>query len=168
METQPQETKQAHSTPEMVKPMPSKVTALRSSKSVRLWVIGGLIVLGVIALFFVKGTWAKVIIGVMIALLMGAFGMEVANTDYDLGKAIETGSLAAAKIERDPTTGNLINIDNFCNAEKMDYNCSDFKTQPEAQGVYARCQTLGNNMDMFRLDGDKDGKVCESLPAGAR
>ncbi len=141
---------------------------LRSSKKVRLWVIGGLIVLAIIALFFVKATWAKVIIGVMVALLMGAFGMEVANTDYDLGKAIETGSLAAAKIERDPETGNLINVDNFCNAEKMDYNCSDFKTQPEAQSVYARCQTLGKNMDVFRLDGDNDGKVCESLPVGAR
>jgi hypothetical protein len=140
----------------------------RSSHKVRLWVIGGLIILGIIALFFVKGTWAKVIIGVMVALLMGAFGMEVANTDYDLGKVIETGSLAAAKIERDPATGNLINVDNFCNAEKMDYNCSDFKTQPEAQSVYARCQTLGKNMDIFRLDGDKDGMVCEALPKGAR
>ena len=141
---------------------------LRSSKKVRLWVIAGLIVLGVIAFFFVKATWAKVIIGVMVAILMGAFGMEVANTDYDLGKAIETGSLAAAKIERDPATGNLINVDNFCNAEKMDYNCSDFKTQSEAQDVYARCQTLGKNMDVFRLDGDKDGMVCESLPTSAR
>ncbi len=141
---------------------------LRSSKKVRLWVIGGLIVLGIIALFFVKATWAKVIIGVMVALLMGAFGMEVASTDYDLGKAIETGSLAAAKIERDPATGDLINVDYFCNAEKIDCNCSDFKTQPEAQSVYSRCQTLGKNMDVFRLDGDKDGKVCESLPAGAR
>jgi hypothetical protein len=140
----------------------------RSSHTVRLWVIGGLIVLGIIALFFVKATWAKVIIGVMVAILMGAFGMEVANTDYDLGKAIETGSLAAAKIERDPQTGNLINVDSFCNAEKMDYNCSDFKTQPEAQSVYDRCSSLGKNMDIYRLDGDKDGMVCESLPAGAR
>jgi hypothetical protein len=140
----------------------------RSSHTVRLWVIGGLIVLGIIALFFVKATWAKVIIGVMVAILMGAFGMEVANTDYDLGKAIETGSLAAAKIERDTQTGNLINVDSFCNAEKMDYNCSDFKTQPEAQSVYDRCSSLGKNMDIYRLDGDKDGMVCESLPAGAR
>jgi hypothetical protein len=144
------------------------VQQARSSRTVRLWVIGGLIVLGIIALFFVKGTWAKVIIGVMVALLMGALGMEVANTDYDLGKAIETGSLAAAKIERDTETGNLINVDAFCNAEKMDYNCADFKTQPEAQTVYERCKTLGANMDVFRLDGDKDGVVCESLPKGAR
>jgi hypothetical protein len=136
----------------------------------RLWLIGALIVLGLIALYFVKGTWAKVAVGAMIAVLLGAFGMEVAGTDYDVAKIIETGSFAAAKIERDPATGNLLpaSVDAFCNATEKDYNCADFKTQPEAQGVYERCKTLGQNMDVYGLDGDKDGKVCEALPVGAR
>lgn len=135
----------------------------------RLWLIGALIVLGLIALYFVKGTWAKVAVGAMIAILLGAFGMEVAGTDYDVKKIIETGSFAAAKIERDQS-GNLLpaSVDAFCNAKDKDYNCKDFKTQGEAQGVYARCQTLGANMDVYGLDGDKDGKVCEALPVGAR
>lgn len=140
---------------------------IRSSHKARLWIIGGLIVIAIALLFFIKGTTAKVILGVVIALLMGAFGMEVAQTDFDLGKAIETGSLAAAKIQRDEG-GNLINVDAFCNAAEADYNCADFKTQTEAMSVYNRCAQLGKNMDVYGLDGDKDGKVCESLPIGAR
>jgi hypothetical protein len=138
----------------------------RNDKSVRLWVIGILIAIGVAAFFFVKTTWAKVVIGSMIALLMLAFGMEVKDTDFDVQKLVETGSFAASKIARDPETGNLLpeSVDAFCNAKEKDYNCADFKNQPEAQQVYGRCQTLGQNMDVYRLDGDKDGVVCEALP----
>ncbi len=141
---------------------------IRESHKARLWIIGGLIVLCGILFFFIKGTTAKVILGVVIALLVGAFGMEATQNDYDVQKLIETKSFAESKIERDAATGNIINIDNFCNAEKMDYNCTDFKTQPEAMSVYKRCGELGKNMDVFRLDGDKDGLVCESLPQGTR
>lgn len=135
----------------------------------RLWIIGILIALAVAAFFFVKGTAAKVVLGVVIAILAGAFGMEVAQTDYDLGKAIETGSFSAAKIERD-ANGDLLpaSVDAFCNASDKDYNCADFRSQPEAQQVYSRCSTLGSNMDVYGLDGDKDGMVCEALPKTAR
>ncbi len=139
------------------------INDIRSSKKARLWIIGVLIAIAIASLFFVKATWAKVAIGVVIALLVGAFGMEVSNTDYDLGKLKETGSFAASKIERDEK-GNLTNVDAFCNATKSDYNCADFKTQAEAMSVYNRCKTLGKNMDVYGLDGDKDGKVCEALP----
>jgi hypothetical protein len=141
---------------------------IRESHKARLWIIGGLIVLCAILFYFIKGTTAKVILGVVIALLLGAFGMEATKTDYDVQKLIETKSFSESKIERDATTGNIINIDNFCNAEKLDYNCSDFKTQAEAMTVYKRCGELGKNMDVFRLDGDSDGNVCEGLPVGVR
>ena len=117
--------------------------------------------------FVVKGTWAKAILGVVMALLLAALGMEVAQTDYDLGKVVETGSFSQARIERDGT-GNLINVDAFCNASERDYNCSDFRTQAEAMTVYDRCKALGANMEVYGLDRDGDGKVCESLPVGAR
>ena len=42
------------------------------------------------------------------------------------------------------------------------YNCSDFKTQAEAQGVFEYCGGITN--DIHRLDADKDGLACESLP----
>ncbi|MBD1847481.1 excalibur calcium-binding domain-containing protein [Cyanobacteria bacterium FACHB-63] len=37
--------------------------------------------------------------------------------------------------------------------------CSDFRTQAEAQRVL-----IAFPNDPFRLDGDKDGVACESLP----
>lgn len=42
------------------------------------------------------------------------------------------------------------------------YNCSDFKTQAEAQAVFEACGGSAN--DVHHLDSDGDGKVCESLP----
>jgi micrococcal nuclease len=42
------------------------------------------------------------------------------------------------------------------------YNCGDFSTHAEAQSVYESCGGLSH--DIHRLDGDKDGEACESLP----
>lgn len=142
----------------------TKLNEWRHSKDARLWVIGGLIVLGLAAFFFVKSTWAKVVIGGMIALLAVAFGLEVNEKDYDVVKLVKTGSFAASQIQRDEK-GDLLegSIDAFCVAAEKDYNCPDFKNQGEAQAVYNRCKTLGQNMDVYGLDGDKDGKVCEAL-----
>jgi len=42
------------------------------------------------------------------------------------------------------------------------YNCSDFSTQAEAQEVFEYCGGVTN--DVHRLDRDKDGLACESLP----
>lgn len=42
------------------------------------------------------------------------------------------------------------------------YNCSSFKTQAEAQYVFELCGDTA--LDIHRLDSDKDGVVCESLP----
>lgn len=43
------------------------------------------------------------------------------------------------------------------------YNCSDFKSQSQAQAAYAHClQEVGS--DIHQLDSDRDGTVCESLP----
>ena len=137
--------------------------SIRNSKKGRLWIIGGLIGLALIALFFTKATWAKVAIGAMIAILLTAFGMEATNHDYDVQKLVQTKSFAASKIERD-SKGNITNVDVFCKSEKIDYNCADFKTQAEAMTVYNKCKSFGKNMDAFGLDRDRDGKVCESLP----
>jgi micrococcal nuclease len=43
-----------------------------------------------------------------------------------------------------------------------DYDCSDFSTQEEAQRVF---EAAGPG-DPYHLDGDGDGKACESLPHG--
>lgn len=43
------------------------------------------------------------------------------------------------------------------------YNCSDFKTQREAQACYEYCMAMVG-YDVHRLDGDGNGVACESLP----
>lgn len=45
------------------------------------------------------------------------------------------------------------------NTKKHDYNCSDFKTQREAQAVFNKYP-----IDLYHLDADHDGVPCESLP----
>ena len=43
-----------------------------------------------------------------------------------------------------------------------EYNCSDFSTHAEAQEIFDYCGGIAN--DIHRLDADKDGVACESLP----
>ena len=43
------------------------------------------------------------------------------------------------------------------------YNCDDFDTKAEAQAVYYQCKREVGS-DIHYLDGDDDGKACESLP----
>jgi hypothetical protein len=96
-----------------------------------------------------------------------ATGLEVADTDFDLKKLWETGSLKESLMKRD-ADGNLMNVGMICDAQAegyYDYNCADFATQSEAQTVYEECS---GGVDTFGLDGDKDGMVCESLPKTAK
>jgi len=51
------------------------------------------------------------------------------------------------------------NSEYVCSSNK--YNCGDFKTHAEAQAVFEACGGILN--DIHKLDGDKDGKVCETL-----
>lgn len=50
-----------------------------------------------------------------------------------------------------------------CDCASNKYNCTDFKTHDEAQALYNCCiQKIGS--DIHRLDANKDGDACESLP----
>ena len=120
----------------------------------------------------------------LLAILAGAFGLEVSNNDWDLGKIAKGSSPSDAKILRDEKgnirrdangqivtrvmrdkNGNVV-PDGTAGAKYTDeYNCSDFSTQADAQSFFNKAGGVGN--DTNRLDGDKDGQACESLPKGA-
>lgn len=118
-----------------------------------------LIAVGLVAFFFEKTRlW---MIGLAIVLL-AAFGMEASNTDVDLGKLMDTGSISKSVVDRDEK-GNPI-FGAMC--EQNAYNCGDFATQSEAQEVYDTCYTA-EIPDRHALDRDGDGIACQSLPAGA-
>lgn len=50
-----------------------------------------------------------------------------------------------------------------CDCSGNLYNCSNFKTQAEAQACYEKCMRE-KGADVHKLDGDGNGRVCESLP----
>lgn len=126
----------------------------------------------------------KVILGVIV-LLLGALGLEIGNKDFSLESILGGNSLSDSEIVRDEK-GNLqqdANGDFITNLmrDKLgnvvptgtagakytnEYNCDDFSTQPEAQAFFEKAG--GVKGDTNRLDGDKNGVACQSLPKGSQ
>lgn len=146
--------------------MNEKIRKIRGSKNTRLLVLLVIIAIAAGMWWYGNKTDNKILKtgGAIVGGVAGlATGLEVADTDFDLKTLWETGSLKESLMARD-VDGNLVNIGMICDAQEADYydyNCDDFLTQPEAQAVYEKCGT-----DVNRLDGDKDGIVCEALPQG--
>ncbi len=144
--------------------MNRRIQRIRGSKNTRLIVLLIIIIIAAGMWWYGDKTDNKVLKtgGAVVGGVAGlATGLELANKDYDLKKLWETGSLKKSLMKRDEK-GNLVNIGMICDAQKegyYNYNCSDFQTQEEAQKVYEACGT-----DVFGLDRDKDGLVCEALP----
>lgn len=99
----------------------------------------------------------KVVFGGLIVILLGAFGLEATNNDWDLGKLLSGSTMEEAKIKRDANGNFLLES---CKSDI--YNCASFTTQADAQEVLDKCGGAG--YDINNLDGDKDGIACESLP----
>lgn len=153
---------------------PSSFQQVRNTKSTRIWfmivliaVIIGLYMAGIIKKWFAIGLWI---------LLLAAIGIETFNYDLDLGKLWETGNIQESRVSH---TKDGIKLMGSCAIPKNgegDLNCSNFNSQPEAQAKYEQCATeitsynvwvdtaKVKSLDIYRLDGDKDGIVCESLP----
>lgn len=143
----------------------------RKKKKVRMGVILGLMALVVILMLVLKkGTIAFTVILVLLAV---ALGLEGFNYDADLQKLWETGSYSQSRVESvTDKDGNTVRLIGEC--VKADVNCDGFKTQGEAQKMYDTCadEIAKNNsnigdvktLDIYGLDRDKDGVVCESLP----
>ncbi len=160
----------------------NEVSNWRRSKKARLYIIGGLLVVVAILAFLFESLrlW---MLGIGIVLLV-ALGFEVGNTDVDLGSVMQGESFSDSVIERDEEgnleasadgglltrilrdkEGNAV-AEGTAGAKYADeYNCDDFKTQPEAQKFFINAG--GVDADVNRLDGNKDGVACQSLPAGA-
>ncbi len=111
----------------------------------------------------------------LIILILGAVGMEVYDYDLDLGKLWETGNLEQSRVESvKDGEGNTVRLIWEC--VKADVNCDNFQTQRDAQATYNKCaaEIEANNagienalkLDIYGLDRDKDGIVCEALPSG--
>lgn len=120
----------------------------------------------------------KVLLGVLV-ILLGALGLELGNKDFDLGSIMDGNSVSDSAIMRD-ANGNLVKdadgklvtkvmrnkmgdvVTDGSGKATDEYNCSDFKTQPEAQNFFEKAGGVSN--DTNRLDGNKDGVACQDLP----
>lgn len=146
----------------------TKFNRVRGNRKTRIWIIVGLlIIVGILFYFFEK---ARIALAIAFIALFAALGLEVAQSDFDLGKLWETKSFEQSKVSRDES-GNVIfdkdgNIttDSAKGKKADEYNCDDFASNPEAQNFFVKVGGTGN--DLNRLDGDKDGNACESLPKG--
>ncbi len=146
-----------------------QLNVCRESKNCRLWIIWALIVIVILLLIF----WgkAKGVLWTILIILFVAFWIQVADYDLDLWKLWETGgNIQESRVMQ---KGGLKVFWSDCITNNL--NCSNFKTQAEAQAKYDTCaekiaadnnatKDAVRNIDVFGLDKDKDGIVCESLP----
>ena len=98
-----------------------------------------------------RGLWADDVCGSNDTL-------PVTTNNSSVVPATTTTSIPVAPATTKNTTSNV-----NCYCTSNTYNCSDFQTHIEAQNLYNCClQKVGT--DIHRLDRDKDGSACESLP----
>jgi len=111
-------------------------------------------------------------------LLLAAIGIQSFDYDLDLATLWETGSIKESRVQH---TKDGVVLKGDCvkpagKASDYDLNCSNFATQAEAQAKYDACaaQIAKDNrgldrsqvvsLDVYGLDGNKNGVVCEALP----
>lgn len=136
-----------------------EVAKWRQSKKARLIIIIGLlVVVALLAIFVEKLRLWMLGIGIV---LLAALGMEVSNTDLDLGKLLSGDTVQESLIKRDPAGNPIFGA----TCEENVYNCADFDTQGEAQEVYDTCHT-SDNPDRHGLDKDGNGVACQDLKKG--
>lgn len=146
-----------------------QLISCRESKNCRLGIIWALIVVVILLLIF----WgkAKAILWAILIILFVALGIQVADYDLDLWKLWQTGGNIQESRVMQKWWLKVFWSDCISN----NLNCSNFKTQAEAQAKYDMCaekiaadnnatKDAVRNIDVFGLDKDKDGVVCEALP----
>lgn len=122
----------------------------------------------------------KILLGAFV-LLLGALGLEISNTDFDLGSILSGNSVADSKLVRDADgniqtdatgamvtrlmrniSGDVVPTGSSDGKYTDQYNCNDFSSQPQAQAFFKKAG--GPSKDTNGLDGDNDGEACEGLP----
>ena len=128
-------------------------------------------------IFWKKGTIALTVILVLLAIAMWVEGFDY---DADLGKLWETWNYQESRVETIKSSDwNSIRLITWtCATKDFDLNCKDFATQGDAQAKYDTCAnsikennpqiTDINKFDIYGLDGNNNGIVCESLPKTAK
>jgi competence protein ComEC len=97
--------------------------------------------------------------------LSGTIKITSDGNTYSVSTAKTTvGASTAAstthyQITTQPVSGSAGTV--VCDCSYNRYNCADFPTRVSAQACYDYCEAQGKG-DVHKLDGDNNGKVCES------
>ncbi len=149
----------------------------RNTKSTRLWFLVLLAVI-IFALWWLKiiKTWFAIWLGIVV---LAAIGIQTFDYDLDLQTLWKTGNIAESRVQH---TSDGIKLMGSCvkpvgQNSTDDLDCANFTTQLQAQAKYDTCASqiaLYNagktsdqikSLDIYGLDGNKNGIVCEALPA---
>ena len=147
----------------------------RNTKSTRLWFLVLLaVIVFVLRWFKIIKTGFAIWLGIIV---LAAFGIETFNYDLDLATLWKTGSIQESRVSH--TKDGIILMGDCALSSKGktdDLNCDNFQTQTEAQAMYDKCvEEIASynqwkdvaqikNLDIYGLDGNKNGIVCEALP----
>jgi hypothetical protein len=110
-------------------------------------------------------------------IILAAIGIQTFNYDLDLSTLWKTGDIQQSRVQQ---TKDGIKLMGDCvipvKGDTNDLNCSNFQTQEAAQSKYDVCATQIasynsgktptqiKSLDIYGLDGNKNGIVCEALP----
>lgn len=144
-------------------------------KKVRTLIIVLIIVALLIAFFF--GGFSQRTKNILLGSAIGVtavLGLDLVSYEIDFPTLFKTGSIDDSRKEY--VNGVALVGDCSPGSPENDLNCDNFETQEEAQNVYEKClrriqeynKDVENpvRLDVYGLDGDKDGIVCEALPSG--
>ncbi len=150
----------------------------RNTKSTRLWFMVALVVvLFVLWWTNIIKTWFAIGLGIV---LLAAIGIETMNYDLDLGSLWAGKSIAESRVTHTKDGLKLMGSCALPTKGDWDLNCANFQTQPEAQAKYDQCATeiasynqgvdsaKVKSLDIYGLDGNKNGIVCEALPGAPK
>lgn len=146
-----------------------KFQKARYNRTVRTVVLIALLAI-LLAMYFLRGKMKWLLLWLIVVITL-ALGIHIADYDLDLETLFRTGSLTESRVQLKKWV-KVVWSD--CLSDNV--NCANFTTQWEAQTKYEACadkiasQNAGKdkqaikNLDIFGLDGDNDGIVCEALP----
>lgn len=152
-----------------VSDLKTTINKYRYNRNLRTIVLVVLLLI-VLAMLLFRGKM-KWLLLVLLVVIVWALWLHIADYDLDLWTLIKTGSVTESRVE---TKKWVKIIGSECLTNNL--NCSNFASQGDAQEKYNFCadkiaadnvwQTSDSvrRLDVFGLDGDKDGVVCEALP----
>ncbi len=155
-----------------------KLEQARNTKSTRVWIMVAITVI----LFILW--WSNIIktafaIGLGIVVL-AAIGIETINYDLDLDALWSGKSLQESRVTHTKDGLKLMGSCALPTKWEGDLNCANFATQAEAQAKYDQCasEIASDNawidiskiksLDIYGLDANKNGIVCEALPGAPK